>query len=81
MILLSCDPGELSCNWGVGCVGSGPTPNLCSRLAQVGSRRHSGLQLGGKTASQGHKGPGTLDFGVGFKVSPVQLDVSEYLGS
>ena len=49
VILQSCDPSELSYDWGVGCVGSESAPGLCF-LSQVGTRRNEGLLVGKESA-------------------------------
>lgn len=45
-------------------------------LAQVQTRRHVGLYLGMESESPGPKVPSILGIGVGFRISPVKLNVS-----
>lgn len=47
----------------------------------MGTGRHMGLWLGRESTSLGHSHPGMPDLGVGFKVLPMKLGVSEHLGS
>lgn len=68
--------------WAVGCGLCGFRSRAGALLpAQVGTRRHADFWLDRESASPGHRDPGTLGLGVGFRVSPRNLDVSDYLGS
>jgi hypothetical protein len=73
--LWSCDPGgragggcDSSCHWWVCCVGSG------------WSWKVPWYQAGQESASPSRRGTAMMAFWEGFKISPVELDVSEYLG-
>lgn len=65
---------------GVGCVESGPALGVWSPT-QVGTRRGTGLWLGGESASLGHRSPVHRFWRGGVGFLPVKLTVSEYLGS
>ena len=56
-------------------------PELGLFSAQVQTRRCVGLWLGRESLARGNRYPSKLGVGEGLGVSPVYLDVSEYLGS
>jgi hypothetical protein len=55
-------------------LGLGPTPGLCSRLAQMGTRR---CWVSGRVRNLL---PSRVGLGAGFKVPPVKLDLADYPG-
>lgn len=61
------NPEELNCDQGVGCMCLDPGQRLCSRHRCKLTGRCTGLQPGGVSVSQGHRGPGTLGIEVGLR--------------
>lgn len=53
---------------------------LCSAPGTIGSRKILCYPAWQESASPGLRAPGTLGVCMGFKISPMNLDVSEYLG-